>query len=95
MTFEKEDEVRTNWEKMRANQFVKRKLVLTDTPPQTSVHKTHMRGAWRWHYFVEWKTTFGSWVGLGGWTHTKTEARKKAQALIEQNPLGDNPTQGD
>ena len=81
------DVAHTSWEKLRINQVVERKLVLAGTPPRFFVYKTHMRGAWRWHYLVEWKTTLGPWVGLGGWTHTKTAARKAAQELIAENPF--------
>lgn len=80
-------EKHTSWETLRTEQVLKRKLVLADTPPRSFVRKTGMRGAWRWQYFVEWKTTLGAWVGLGGWNHTKTGARKGAQKLIRESPF--------
>lgn len=86
----KKDGIHTSWEGFRAEQFTKRKVVLADAPPRISVYKTGMRGAWRWHYLVEWKTTLGPWVGRMGWAHTKTAARKAAQELITENPFANS-----
>ena len=51
--------------------------------PIVTVEKTSMRGRWRWYYAVDWPIDSETSNGIGGWTYTKSDARRMARFTLK------------